>query len=405
MEFPLQVQGTPVQGVEGGVSIFDPRESLNPARLTIMMWDQAYLVRHQPGESFADYETVLSEACERGYNTVRLDPLPNLIDLERPETVLSWEDPQRPFFPWGNVHACSGPAGTWMLEFMHALLKKGLSYTLSSWWFDETNWCGKRGIAPAVRRIPRNHREAAEIWVPFLHQWKKAFGFQQLVYVDIHNEVPFFMSGYKQLLKEQVGCDWDAGLPFTPEQVDFLAADLNGGMKILQREFPELRFTASIHADERWMRVPLEFDCLDVHFYLDTDPRWTNRTRFPEFIADGIFANDAWFREFSDRCGKAHHAVLPMLFQRQQEKLARFATWAARCGMPLTTSESWSTWYYCDHPDLDWAWLLEWAEMTVEGAIAQRMWGWTPHNYVQPHFANWKDVDWHRKLTNRFLAR
>jgi hypothetical protein len=31
------------------------------------------------------------------------------------------------------------------------------------------------------------------------------------------------------------------------------------------------------------------------------------------------------------------------------------------------------------------------------------MWGWTPHNYVQPQFANWKDTKWHQMLTDKFL--
>ncbi|MBN1542396.1 hypothetical protein JW992_09645, partial [candidate division KSB1 bacterium] len=48
-------------------------------------------------------------------------------------------------------------------------------------------------------------------------------------------------------------------------------------------------------------------------------------------------------------------------------------------------------------------WLLEWAEMTVDGAIRHRMWGWTPHNYAQPQFANWRDVDWHHRLCSKFL--
>ena len=37
----------------------------------------------------------------------------------------------------------------------------------------------------------------------FLHNGRSAFGFERLVYVDIHNEVPFFMKGYKQLLKDK----------------------------------------------------------------------------------------------------------------------------------------------------------------------------------------------------------
>jgi hypothetical protein len=403
MDFPRQVTSTEIGGSSDSDSRFDCRKLLDPQRLTIMMWDQAYLLRHLPGESFADYSRVLSEAIERGYNTVRIDPLPNLIDLGKPDKILSWADPQRPFFPWANRGACSGPVGKWLIEFMQTLLKKNLYYTLSTWWFDETNWCGKSGISPAVKQIPQNHREATEIWIPFLREWKTKFGFEHLVYVDIHNEVPFFMKGYKSLLKEKVGLDWDRGLPFTSEQIDFLSHDLNGAMRLLQREFPELRFTASLHGDERWLDVPLHFDCLDVHFYLDADQRWVNRTKFDEWVAR-MYAEDDWFKEFSDRCRKGRNTAMPMLFQRQQQKLANFASWARRFGMPLTTSESWSTWYYIDHPDLDWTWLLEWAEMTVDGAIAHGMWGWTPHNYVQPQFENWKNVSWHRKLTSRFLS-
>ena len=92
-----------------------------------------------------------------------------------------------------------------------------------------------------------------------------------------------------------------------------------------------------------------------------------------------------------------------MLRQRQRAKHMRFAGWAAEHGMPLTTSESWSSWYYLDSPALDWGWLLDWAAWSVEDAIAAGMWGWTPHNYVQPQFANWRDVRWHRRLTDRFL--
>ncbi|MBN1542212.1 hypothetical protein JW992_08690, partial [candidate division KSB1 bacterium] len=348
MDFPSQIAATGAIPSFGQHPAFDCREYLDPRRMTVIMWDQAFLLRHQPGESFADYDRVLEETVERGYNTVRIDPLPNLIRLEEPEKSFAWGDPQRPFFPWANSAPCSGPAGMWLIEFMQKVLKKNLFYTLSTWWFDETNWCGRSGISPCVERIPRDHRQAAEIWIPFLHHWEKEFGFANLLLVDIHNEVPFFMSGYKQLLKEKVDLDWEQGLPFTAEQIDFLADDLNGAMKMLQREFPQLRFTASIHGDQRWFSVPLDFDCLDVHFYLDADPRWTSRSRFNEFITRDIFATDDWFKEFSDRCAQAHRTVMPMLFQRQQQKLADFAAWADRLGMPLTTSESWSTWYYID---------------------------------------------------------
>jgi hypothetical protein len=163
-----------------------------------------------------------------------------------------------------------------------------------------------------------------------------------------------------------------------------------------------VRFTASIHGDERWLDVPVQFDCLDVHFYSDVDPRWRDRTHFGDHMAD-LFTSAAWHKDFSDRCKAARNAVAPMLRAAQRSKLAAFAAWAERKGMPLTTSESWSSWYYFDSPDLDWDWLLEWAEWSVEDAIEYRMWGWTPHNYCQPQLENWKDVRWHRRLTDRFL--
>ena len=171
---------------------------------------------------------------------------------------------------------------------------------------------------------------------------------------------------------------------------------------LLRKEFPELRFTAPIHGDPRWLDVPVDFDCLDVHFYADADPRWSARTRFGEHMGE-LFTSDAWHADFSDRCGRAARSVAPMLRARQRAKVAAFSAWAEAQGMPLTTSQAWATWYYIDSPALDWGWLLEWAEWSVEDAIDHRMWGWTPRNYCQPQFANWRDVRWHRRLTERFL--
>jgi hypothetical protein len=98
-----------------------------------------------------------------------------------------------------------------------------------------------------------------------------------------------------------------------------------------------------------------------------------------------------------------HNAIAPMLRACQRQKLAAFAAWSEKMGMPLTTSESRASWYYSNSPDLDWGWLLDWAKWLVEDALEYRMWGWTPHNYCQPQFANWQDVQWHRQLTDKYI--
>lgn len=299
MEFPAQVGGGVARSNLAGVSnalspAYDVREYLNPRRLTMLMWDQAFLLRHQPGGSFFDYDRVLNETVERGYNVVRLDPMPQWLDLSEPDAVLHWPDPKKPFIPWDWNTAVDGPVVQWLIDFMSKLHShKDLYYTLSAWW--------SHGGGPTLRSKPTNHIEAAEVWADFLHQWGKRFGFEKLLYVDIQNEVPFFLPDYKARFEKETGHGWDALPSFSDVQRDWLARDLNGAMKILHREFPQLRFTGSIHGDVRWIDVPLEFDCLDVHFYSDADLRWRERTKMHDHFGH-LTTSDHWFKDFSDRC-------------------------------------------------------------------------------------------------------
>lgn len=382
---------------------YDMREALQPRRATMAMWDVAYALRHAPGGSFADYDRVLGELVDRAYNTVRIDPMPQWLDLRSPDRVLEWPDPHQPFMPWNWNTAVKGPVGLWVIEFIEKLLRKTpLHYTLSAWWFLPAA-PPQPPVPPPLRR-PANMLEGAEMWAAMLTEWKRRFGLDRILYVDIANETPYFFPGFLDRFKKEASCGWSDLPAFSPAQSAFIAREVNEALHLLRREFPELRFTTSIHGDLRWLDVPVELDCLDVHFYADADPRWTERTRFDEFSSDHLFATDRWFAEFSQRSSKTATAMAPMLRARQRFKMAEFAAWASRRGAPLTTSEGFATWYYIDHPDLDWGWLLDWAKGSLEDAIDCKFWGWTPHNYVQPQFKNWQDAAWHRSLNERFLA-
>lgn len=393
MNFPIQVSSDRRSASDLSAGSFDPRNSLLPRRMTLAMWDQAYLLRHGEGGAFADWDRVLDETIERGYNTVRIDPMPQWIDLSMPDQVLHWEDPRQPFMPWCWNGPVSASAGRWLIEFMEKLRsRQQLYYTLSAWWFMTEG-------TPAVLRKPETLSDGAEMWCQMLTQWKSRFGFDHLVYVDLANELPYFFPDFVPRLQRETGSDW--GGVFDSQVIGFLTHEINSAMKLLQSEFPELRFTCSIHGDLRWLDVPVEFDCLDVHFYADADSRWISRTKFGQY--GDMFQSTAWHAEFSDRATKTAAAIAPMLRSRQRAKLAQFAAWASHRGMPLTTSESWASWYMFDAPEMDWGWLLDWAEWSVEDAIEFGMWGWTPHNYVAPQFKNWDDVRWHQRLTERFL--
>jgi len=390
IEFPLQGYGPtgPVGGDEGGWGkSLDMREYLSPRRLTAAMWDYTFLTRHVPGESFQDYDRVLDETVDRGYNTIRIDPCPQAIDLSRPEAVIDHSDFNEPYIPWTNPRGFKGPAGQWLIEFMQKLQDRKFHYILSAWW----------GPIPPVLGEVRSMEQVAQRWLPMLRQWEKRFGFDGLVFVDLVNEFPYFLPGYvDQLNALEGGWYGQAGRKK-------IAGEINAAMDVMRREFPQLRFTVSMHGDIRWLDVNVELDALDVHFYADADRRWDKRTRFGEHMPR-FYKDTEWHAEFSDRCAKSHRAMAPMYRACQRAKLAQFARWSAQKGMPLITTESWAAWYYIDSPNLDWGWLLEWASWSVEDAIDMRMWGWTPHNYCQPQFANWKDVAWHRRLTEKFLA-
>ena len=386
MNFPIQESSRPKNISENNLPSFDMREYLECRRLTTVMWDVAFLTRHMEGDSFSNYDQVLDQAIERGYNTVRIDPMPNAIDLCNPEKVLYRPAlTSTPLHPWDRPQAFEGPAGKWLIEFMEKLLKRNLYYCLSAWSFPMDS-----------AKQPQNLTEVTEIWKKMLTDWKKRFGFKNCVFVDLSNEYPYFLNGHLERTIEQYNGRWSS------EWNHFTHVEVNSCLKELRQEFPELRFTVSLHGDTRWIDLDLELDVMDIHFYADADPRFCDRTLFIKNCSQ-FLSDESLYKEFSDRCTLSHQAMAPMYRARQRSKLGSFAAWSQQMGIPLVTTESWASWFYLDHKDLDWEWLLEWAAWSVEDALDYHMWGWTPHNYCHPQFNNWKDIRWHQNLTQRFL--
>lgn len=399
MQFPMQ-QATSASTARRSNSAYDMRAFLDPRRLTMVMWDQAFLLRHRPDEAFGDWARVLDETVERGYNTLRIDPMPQCIDLAQPDRELSWKAGQGPYMPWCWVHPITCPAGRWLLDFMQQAVQRGLWLTLSTWWFTSEN-------QPAETIIPRSTLEGAELWAKLLRVIEREVGFERIVYVDYANEMPYFFPAFMQQLNAvQTRDGASPSAPYTPEAAAWLREQLDAPLFALQREFPGLRFTHSIHGDPRWVEVGLKsFDCLDAHFYSDADPRWRERTRFGDLTRDGrMFLDTGFYKEFSERCAATYKAIGPMMHAYQRERIRAFADWSQAAGLPLTCTEGWSSWFYVDHPDLDWGWLLDYSERAIDDAIEFGFWGVTPHNYAQPHFANWRDVRYHRRLNEKFLA-
>ncbi len=94
---------------------WDIRNDLNPRRLTMIMWDTAYIQRHHKGGSFENYDAILDQAVERGYNTISIDPMPQVIDLANPGREIHFPDPQQLYMPWCGNCENRGHAGEWLI--------------------------------------------------------------------------------------------------------------------------------------------------------------------------------------------------------------------------------------------------------------------------------------------------
>jgi hypothetical protein len=249
MDYPIQE--TSLARSEGRIADgFDMRNYLMPKRLTAVMWDFAFITRHVKGDSFEDYDRVLDEAIERGYNTIRIDPMPHLVDLSKPEQMHSRPAlSKEPINPWDRPEAFEGPAGAWLIEFMEKLLDKGLYYCLSAW-----------SIFSFPGNSPQNLSDISESWKGTLREWRRRFGFDRCLYVDLSNEYPYCLNHHLERTLQNNVVRW------SPECNEKIKQEVDGCLRALRDEFPEPRFMVSLHGDVRWIDLQFDLDVMDIHF-------------------------------------------------------------------------------------------------------------------------------------------
>jgi hypothetical protein len=77
-----------------------------------------------------------------------------------------------------------------------------------------------------------------------------------------------------------------------------------------------------------------------------------------------------------------------------------------RTGLPLVTTECWGIVDYKDWPLLKWDWVKELCELGTLTAASTGQWiAIATSNFCGPQFVGmWRDVEWHRKLTDRIKS-
>ncbi|HQN00509.1 MAG TPA: cellulase-like family protein [Candidatus Hydrogenedentes bacterium] len=391
----------------------DLRESLTPRRVTNAMWDFSWLTQHYPGGAFEDFDRAAAELVERGFTTVRIDAYPLVIGALQgeEETVVL---PADPLANWGmsdrdREHAIVQE----LLAFMGAMKRAGISVILSSWGRD-------------CKEYPERNKALAGDRAGFRGCWERTLDLlgshallDHVLYVDLDQEFPYFSPYGAELTglarkpaaerspaeaMEEAG-RFEQGMTrmaWNPAQMAFVSDLFTEMIAHFQSRYPRLRFTYSLtsfHKEVRAMGLQL-FDVLELHLWIHT-PRFDNRTGFNSLVKD---RGERDYRDYAGRVAAALDTVGPMLAQEMRNRCAFAQAWAGEIAAPLITTEAWGPWWHMDHPDLDWGWLRDWCEHCMVLAAEHRFWGVTPWNYSHPYWKNWSDIDWYRKVNNRFLA-
>ena len=257
------------------------RDQLTPRRLTIAMWDFAYLLRRNTGEGYEDWDERLDELVDRGYNTVRIDAFPDLIlASQNGHEAFSFPSLNRPWFMWDNNAPTTVRPAEQVPQFVGKAAKHGLKVILSTWW-----WGGKINI------WARSPQEITEAWKATLRLMDREGLADDILYVDITNEAHLPLS---DLEPESEG--WAPGEPrrwtLTEAKRRWIGKTCDGILSSLQAEFPHYRSTMSFtggNPDEVGRLCLQHADVLEYHLFTE-DPRFLVRTRFNEELSPAIRA-------------------------------------------------------------------------------------------------------------------
>ena len=381
----------------------DIRKNLEPPRLTIAMWDFSWLYCHYPGGAFEDYDKVTDELLQRGFNTVRIDAFPLVIDQLIKENKETYKVPAGPLRNWGpSEKECEHNVVAELIDFMTITKAKGIKVILSSW-----------GEGGKKRYADRNR--FWEAWETVLDILQKKGLLDHVLYVDFDQEFPYFSpfateldrlanappkkAAGQQNAMQQAGAGVGA---WNQAQCAFVKDYFETTLAHFHKKYPGRRFTFSLTSFWHEVRTiqPKGLDVLELHIWIKG--QLSEYTGFNKVAKDRNPANN--YKAYMTGIHEAmKHRDALQAHMKQQMATAR--SWAKELDVPLTTTEAWGPWWHMDHPDLEWDWLYNWCEYCMGLSSDYGFWGSTPWNYSHPYWENWENIEWYRKVNNRFLKQ
>lgn len=370
----------------------------------IAMWDFSWILRHHRYGSFENWDEVLEGLAERGYDSIRMDCMPQFVAADTDGTLQEEFRAVRNHWGlamWGNDVTMSFNPREAMLEFLPLCKKYGIKVGLSSWF-----------MRHGTDRTAIFEEEGG-----LLRAWKETLAFldknglldENIMYVDLLNEYPDW-HGYDWLKQAKSGKlakldNPDAHLALPEEEkekkdsVSKHVFDhnqfLNNLFKEIRASFPQCDYFASTTSS--YGRVDVShFDAIDHHIWFEN--HWT----FPglDVMHGGRVNVD--LKELHSNLRKYWDENRKMETEWMDKQITAVANDARKHNVVCGNTEGWGCIGWYDHPEVDWRFIKESAEICVDLCLKHDNYKFIcTSNFTHPHFKGyWEDVKWHKKVTS-----
>jgi len=376
--------------------------------LAIAMWDYSWILRHHRYGEFEDWDKVLNELSIRGYNAIRIDAMPQFVaadsDGKTESTFKSTKKDWRPAL-WGNDYSMSFNPREALLEFLPKCKKYGIKVGLATWFL--RHGTERKNIFMEEGALLRAWDETLE----FLHDNDLL---DNVIYIDLLNEYPNW-HGYDWLKNElnkrsdiqQFKLDnpdanvpdFDAGtITGNPLKQQCYNDFINTTIKPLKGKYSHLDFFASLDSGMSLDRIDLtNFGVLDYHVWFAHTGEIPGlneiSTRDQTLDLRKIYSDllDYWSKNKSS------------LIEWMDGRITAISKTASQNNIVCGNTEGWGPIFWFDHPDLNWRWVKESAEICVDLALKHDNYKFIcTSNFTHPQFKGmWEDVKWHNQITSR----
>jgi Sugar-binding cellulase-like len=342
--------------------------------LAITMWDFSWLERRWPGAGYEDWDQILDQLIQRGYDAVRIDAFPHLV-AAAPERT--WElIPVWSVQDWGSPAKNRVQVQPALNQFIRKCGDRGLRVALSTWFRQDTD---------NTRMKIRTAEDHGSIWKKTLDSIGSDGLLKHLLYVDLCNEFPL-----------------DVWAPFLPKGTLRASAQgtswMQNAIAVVRRAYPDLDYTFSMTSEyETWKQQDVSMlNFLELHIWMAQASDFYQQVgyNYERFSLEG-------YEHLVNRAKPLYESKPDYWKAKLRDQIEWAANWSRVSKRPLITTECWSLVDYKDWPLLEWEWLKELCELGVRTAASTGRWvAMATSNFCGPQFAGmWRDVDWHKRLT------